>query len=158
MPPSPERVPTDPWPSGRCFKISWWISFIYCLGAFQLAGFALGHRVSESIYKHFKIKISVSYSLLGLLDISTFGFQSQAFEGFSLVHVPGVEMPDVVLNLLAPQRYDLHLWDLSRLYLWDLSRLWVAELEVEFLATPLLCLSYPSWCDFLFFVVEKLLS
>ena len=65
--------------------------------------------MSESIYKHFKIKISVSYSLLGLLDISTFGFQSQAFEGFSLVHVPGVEMPDVVLNLLAPQRYDLHL-------------------------------------------------
>ena len=62
--------------------------------------FLLGHGVSETVHKAFKRGISVSYSTLSPLDG---GFLSQTFWGLvSLVQIPGVRMPDIEHQSLAP--------------------------------------------------------
>lgn len=76
--PSPERVTRSTCTSNRCLTISKWIFFTYSLGTFQTTAFVLFPQVNESIYQPFQRSISVSYSLLGLLDMSPIGFPSQA--------------------------------------------------------------------------------
>lgn len=73
-PPSLERVPADPCPSGRCFKISRWMSVTYGLGAFQPTVFALVCGVLSLGMSPLKWEFSISYSLLAT---SHAGFQSQ---------------------------------------------------------------------------------
>lgn len=64
----------------------------------------------------FKSGVLVSYSLLGLLEISPLGFQSQMFWLISLVHAdPKVGVPDRGLKPFAPQEYAIYLSEPSSL-------------------------------------------
>ena len=138
MPPSSERFPKGPYPSGRCSKISKQI-FTNSLGTLQTAGSALGLEASESACGPFKSSIPAPYSPLDFLDVSPIGCQSQTLRGLvSPVQVPGVGVPDEGHKPLTPQR------DASDL--WDPSLLWVTMLGVGLLARLRLCLTYPSWC------------
>lgn len=47
-----------------------------------MATFVLDPSLSGSVYKPFKNSLSVPHSLLGLLDVSPGGFQSQTFWDF----------------------------------------------------------------------------
>ena len=51
----------------------------YYPGVFQISAFALHPRVSENAGKPFKRKISVCYSILGLLGVDPFGLLRQNF-------------------------------------------------------------------------------
>lgn len=117
VPLSLEKGPTGPCPSDRCCRISQWNSFMCSLGAFQIAAFVLVSRVTKSACEPFKRSISVSYSPLGLLDVSPVGVQSQMFWGFiSLLQFPRIGVLDVGYEPLSPQEKKLHLWDSS--WLW----------------------------------------
>lgn len=49
MPPSPEKVPTDSYFSGKCLKISWFICFTYDPGTFETATSVLGLGVIKFV-------------------------------------------------------------------------------------------------------------
>ena len=53
-------------PSGRFFKMSKQIYFIYDLGAFKTAAAVLDLKVSESAFEPFRSRICISYSPMGL--------------------------------------------------------------------------------------------
>ena len=56
----------------------------------------MGPVVSESAHKPFKCGISVSYSLMVLLDVNSIDFQSQMYWGLiCLVQFPRAMVPDV---------------------------------------------------------------
>lgn len=69
----------SPYLSGRSFKISKSIFLIYGVGTFQTVAFVLNSVVSKFAGRPFKSNTLVSSSTLGLLVLSTIGFQSQTF-------------------------------------------------------------------------------
>lgn len=136
QPPSLQRVIPGFWSSNRCLKISKWISFTYSLGTFQTAASLLSLRISESVHKPFKTRISVPYISIALLDISFVDFQIQMFWGLvCLVRVPRIVVLDVEHKPLTPHG--------KALYLWDLSWLWGIMPGVGFWQDWISC---PSWC------------
>ena len=75
--PYPEGVSTDPRTSGRCFKISKWISFTYSPGTSLTIAFVPGPRISKTTYILQKKYRSPQFPHLP--DIRSVGFQSQMF-------------------------------------------------------------------------------
>lgn len=77
---SPKKVPTCPCPSSRCLRLT--NESLSCIVQTPLtAAFVLGPGTRETVYKPFERSISGLHSLLGPLDTSPFGFQSQMFRG-----------------------------------------------------------------------------
>ena len=73
------------------------------LGIFQTGAFALDPGVRETTCEPFKGRISVSYSTLGPLDISPFGFVSEAFlEGHLSCSLSRTEESDVGNKSFVP--------------------------------------------------------
>ena len=84
-------------PSGRYFKISIQISFMYGLDSFQIVACALGLRMP------FNCGNSILYSPVVLLDISPVHFQSLMFCGLVSQRRSRVVVPDVGHQPFAPQ-------------------------------------------------------
>ena len=102
----------------------------------------------ETVHKAFKRGISVSYSTLSPLDV---GFLSQTFWGLvSLVQIPGVRMPDIEHQSLAPPppRETPDWWEPSLLPC-------RGEVCFFFFSSLFLCISYLSRCDLFILFWEK---
>lgn len=86
--------------------------------------------MSESVTKLFKSGISIFHSLMGHLDISHTGFQSQVFRGLIfLMQVPSIGIPDVGQEALPPQ--------VEAPYFLDPSEFGVSILRMEILTRHL---------------------
>lgn len=133
------KIPTNPCPISRCFKISNWLSFIYNPVTSQTSAFVLVFWTSESMCKPWKRNISDPHNPLNTLGISPSGFQSQTFFGPCLSGVgPRVGVPNVGHKSLSPHG--------EALGSWDPSLLCVATPSLGFVMRPHLCLSYLSQC------------
>ena len=62
-------------PVSETLQDSWWV----WPGSFQITASVLGHRGCEILCASFKSGVSISYSPLALLKVSTVGLQSQMF-------------------------------------------------------------------------------
>lgn len=71
-----ERVSTGSCLFSIFLKMSKQVSFIYSLGDFQTAAFALVLGVSKTVYKLFKNRFSISYGSIVLQDMHPTVFQS----------------------------------------------------------------------------------
>lgn len=71
MPPSPDKIPTDPFFFSKCLKISWCMCFMYYPGTFETATSILGLKVVKFVGGS-----GLSHSLLDLPDISFTGPQN----------------------------------------------------------------------------------
>lgn len=70
---------------------------------FQTFAFVLGCGINESEHEPFKSRLSIPHRLLGILDVSFVGFQSQVFCGLiSLVQVPRIGVPNAGHKSLTP--------------------------------------------------------
>lgn len=137
MPVSPRKIPTNPSPPGRCFKISNCVTFTYNPVTSQTAAYMLVLRTHESVHQPCKRSFSHPHSSSNPLDTTTFGFQSQLFLG---PHLSGCRS----------QGLGCVMWGTKSLFLGEASGPWVsslwcvAMLEVRFLARTHVCLSYLS--------------
>lgn len=130
--------------SGRCLKISKWISFTYSPVTSQTAAFVQGARISESTCESLKRSNSDPHTSLGPLDICLLLFKARLFGAL----------------FLWSQEWGAHCWtqtphSFKRSSACRRTLLIVRHSKgMRFLARPHLCLFYPFQCDTLSFVVE----
>lgn len=105
-----------PGPSGRCFKVSKWVSFTCNPVTSQISIFVLVPGMSKSACEPLIGNISDSHSPPVSPDISLFDFQSQCFGGLiSLVQILRVGVLDMGHKPLTSQGETPDLWDPSLL-------------------------------------------